>query len=203
MTHSGKRRKTAAEAIREAEADPAYRDMREREERRQSEQLARTRENEAPLVAALRAVGVKVESVWDLVNTHATYSVAIPVLLEHLQRDYMGEIREGIARALAVPEAAWAWDVLFGAFQQEPAGGRPNVKFALACALSGASSDDVIDRIIALVRDPSVGENRLALLNALGRSRLPRARQTLEDMRDDPQLKREIRIILGSRRKRS
>ena len=174
MQNSRKKRQTVAEFLKELEADPAYREMRARQERLGDELMERVRIAEAPLVEDLHAVGAKAGSVWTLVNTRSPYPAAIPVLLEHLQRDYMPEVREGIARALAVPEASWAWDILLTLFNQEPLGGRRNVKWALGCALSGAATDEVIDKIIGLVQDTSVGENRLALLDALARSRYPR-----------------------------
>ena len=201
MTNSGKKPRTVEEHLAEAEGDPAYRAMRERKYQLAQELGERIRVNEIPLIDELHAIGVKASSVWDLVNTGARYAVAIPVLLEHLQRDYIPEVREGIARALAVPEAAWAWDVLLELFTKEPVGGPRNVKFALALALSGAATDDVLDKMIALVQDPSLGETRLALLGALSRSKLPHARAVLEELRSDPQLSREIRIRLGSRKK--
>jgi hypothetical protein len=186
----------------ELEADPAHRRMLAEKEARIAALEERSRNAERPLVADLHAAGVKVSSVWDLVNTRASYAAAIPVLLEHLQKDYPDYVREPIARALAVPEASWAWDVLLSMFQQEPEGGPRNVKWALACALSGAASEDAIDRLIELVLDPSIGENRLALLSALARSKEPRARRVLEDLRADPQLAREIRLLIGRPRSR-
>jgi hypothetical protein len=157
---------------------------------------------QAPLIADLGAVGIHVESVWDLVNTRASYAAAIPVLLNHFTPDYPPEVREGIARALAVREAAWAWDVLLRLFLEEPTSGKRPVKWALACALAGAATNDRVDELIRLVTDQSVGENRLALLQPLAKSRDPRARKTLEGLGEDPQLAREIRLLLGrSKRK--
>jgi hypothetical protein len=43
---------------------------------------------ETPVVADLRAAGINVESVWDLVNDKDTYAPALPILLNHLQRSY-------------------------------------------------------------------------------------------------------------------
>jgi HEAT repeat protein len=108
-----------------------------------------------------------------------------------------------MARALAVPEASWAWDRLYAFFRREPEGGPRNVKWALASALTGASTEEVIDTLIGLVQDPSIGKNRLALLGALLRSKNPRARPTLEQLRDDPDLKRELRFLLGRPKKKS
>ena len=54
---------------------------------------------------ALRAVGVQVRSVYDLVNTKESYPEAIPVLLELLPRVRNDRIKEGVVRALTVREA--------------------------------------------------------------------------------------------------
>ncbi len=193
--------KTAEQVAAELEADSSYRKMRDKKQALAAAAQAAMGEAEAPLVRALNDVGVEVTSVWDLVNTAAPYPSAIPVLLEHLQHNYPPQVREGIARSLAVTEASWAWDVLLSLFSREPAGGRPNVRWALACALSAAATDDVIDRVIELVRDPSVGEDRLILLHALVRSKKALATQVLEDLRGDPQLAREIRVLLGRPRR--
>ena len=49
------------------------------------------------------AVGVEIDSVWDLVNTAEPYPAALPVLMEHLERDgYPDRVMESLGRALAV-----------------------------------------------------------------------------------------------------
>jgi hypothetical protein len=70
-----------------------------------AERSARLSAEEAPLAEDLRAVGLSASSAWDLVNSKEPYSQAVPVLLKHLQRPYSDRIREGIARALAIPQA--------------------------------------------------------------------------------------------------
>src|ERR1043165_213162 len=104
--------RTADELMAELEADPKWVADRARldaEFERQEAELARA---EAPLVAELRGAGYPVESVWDLVTTRDRYPIAVPILVEHLQRPYPGRIREGIARALAVREAKSAYSLL-------------------------------------------------------------------------------------------
>jgi hypothetical protein len=202
MKKNGKKAQTAAEFLAELEADPAYRKMREKQEADLRAFDEKLRIAEAPLIEDLKAVGVNVGSVWDLVNTRASYSAAVPVLLQHFERDYLPEVREGIARSLAVSEASWAWDILFEFFNREPVGGLRNVKWALACALSGAATEEVVGRIIGLVLDKSIGENRLVLLSALAKSKNAQGREVLEQLRQDPQLSREIRFLLGRPRKK-
>ncbi|MCP4003809.1 MAG: hypothetical protein GY725_06395 [bacterium] len=106
--------KTAAELMRELEADPkwvAARDERERQLRYRAQFYAR---DEADLVSELQAVGYAVESVWDLVNNEphpvlnrrftGPYGNAYPVLVRHLGVSHLPRVREGIVRALSVPD---------------------------------------------------------------------------------------------------
>jgi hypothetical protein len=156
---------------------------------------------EEALIQDLRAVGISVESVWDLVNTRATYPQAVPVLLEHLRRDNLPVVREGIARALAVPEAAPAWPLLLELFRLEPAGGARDVKWGLAVALAGASTEDVVDTMLEMMRDRRLGKYRLAWIGPLLRSQNPEAREALESLREDPDLKKQLRVDLGRPRR--
>tara|TARA_R110001606_G_scaffold83465_1_gene190511 strand:+ start:139 stop:729 length:591 start_codon:yes stop_codon:yes gene_type:complete len=63
-------------------------------------------EEEAPLREELHRLGFPVKWVWDFVNARENYYTdAIPTLIYHLQRPYSDEVREGIARSLAMKEA--------------------------------------------------------------------------------------------------
>ena len=166
--------------------------------REQEEALQRKEEEyeraEAPLVQELREVGVLVRSAWDLVNRPVRYYPdALPILLSHLQRPYPDAIRDGIARALAVREAKFAWSTLAGLYRTEE--GR-RTKDGLAVAIANIADDETIDELIALARDPQNGDSRVLLLFALERSRLPHARQALIELGRDPVLEKEARIIL-------
>jgi hypothetical protein len=139
--------------------------------------------------------------VW-LLYKETPYPAAIPVLLAHLERPYVPGIREGIARALAVPEASWAWGRLRTLFVREPDGQRVDVKFALALSVVGAAPKGSVDTLMELIRDSSLGSSRLAFVGSLLRSRNPRALETLEQLRDDPDLAKELHFRLGQRAKR-
>lgn len=166
--------------------------QRQQEEERQ-ERAAEWRRAEAPLVQALRAAGVVVESAWDLVNTAAPYPNVLPILLEHLQRPYPAAVREGIARALAVREARFGWDVLTQLYRNER---DVRAKDGLAVAIAAAADDDVIGDVIALARDKSQGPSRVLLLGALARSPDPQARAALTHLGTDADLTKEIQVIL-------
>jgi hypothetical protein len=148
----------------------------------------------------LHRAGIEVESSWDLVNTSTPYPVALPILLNHLGRPYPDRVREGIARALAVRgDGEFAWDELVRLYRAEPVG--TDTKDGLAVALCAVAHDGVIDELIGLARDPVQGDSRLLLLEALKRSRAPRARAALEDFTHDPVLGDEARAPRRSRRK--
>ncbi|MEM9737960.1 MAG: hypothetical protein AAF770_02575, partial [Bacteroidota bacterium] len=61
--------------------------------------------DQQPVVRDLRAVGLDITDVWDLVNTSDSYPEAIPVLLKHINLPYIRAIKEGIVRSLIVKES--------------------------------------------------------------------------------------------------
>jgi hypothetical protein len=193
-----KKRVTAAELLTKLEADPAFVAKRAQAERQREERAAEWRQAERSLVADLRAVGFEVGSVWDLVNTSVPYSNALPILLAHLQRPYPGAVREGIARALAVPAAKFGWDIFTSTFREETEKG---AKDGLAVAIAATADDDVLEDLVALLRERQHGSSRLFLLMALERSKSARARAVLMELGTDPDLEKEVQVIL--RRKRS
>jgi hypothetical protein len=195
---SRKKSKTGAELMAELESNPTFLARRaEREEalRRKREEM---RQAQAPLLQALTEVGHEVKSVWDLPSTRH-YPEAVPVLLEHLRRPYPDAIRDGIARALAVPEARPEWKVLTELYREEH--GR-RTKDGLAVAIAEIATDDVIRDVIDLSKDRKNGTSRLLLLSALEHSTDPRSRRALMELGADPELQKEIQIILR-RKKRS
>jgi len=185
--------------------DPAFRTQVEAREREREERRARLRAEQEPLLADLRRVGWNVESVWDLVNTSTRYAEAIPILLRHLLFPYSDRTREGIARALAVPEpeVRAAWPFLVEEYRKAPTGWgviapgdtkeyRLGAKDGLACALNVAVTDETLPELIALAKDRTQGESRLLLLRALRKSKNPTAKRAIEDLASDPDLTKEI-----------
>lgn len=185
---------TAAELMAELNADPEYLARQAREAQADALKAAEQRRAEAPLVQALREVGVAVESVWDLVNTAGPYPEAVPVLLEHLQRSYPAAVREGIARALAVPDSGAVWAKIVEMYRRER-GGR--VKEGLAVAISAAANEQFIDDVIALARDGANGPSRALLLAAIARwADRQKARELISELKKDPELEVEAKVIL-------
>jgi hypothetical protein len=176
------------------EGDPGFIARRDERDRERQRKAIEWRQAEAPLVEELRAAGFKVDSAWDLVNTAVPYAEALPILLAHVQRPYPDRVREGIARALAVPKAKVGWDLLTRLYKRE--GRETDTKDGLAVAIAAASDDEVIDEVIALAQDTQHGPSRLLLLRALQRSKNPRARTALAELKTDPDLTREVRRLL-------
>ncbi len=181
------------------------------DQRRQNieRKAAEWRKAEEPLAEELQAAGYDVESAWDLFNRKELwnrkerikpYVDALPILVKHLQRTYPARVREGIARALAMPQAKFAWDVLVRLYRDEP---ETDAKDGLAVAIGAAADDSVLDQVIELVRDPHHGQSRLLMLSALERSSDPRARAALMELGTDPDLKEEIQVVLKRRKSKA
>jgi hypothetical protein len=203
MTPPRKRRRTTEEFLASLQSDPELQARRDEFEARLAAERVRLAAAEAPVVRDLNAAGLRVESVWDLVNTNDSYTVALPILLDHLQRDYPDKVREGIARAMAVRESKFAWHTLIRLFRAQFDANPNGVKGALAVALSEAADDEVMSDLIELFEEPRHGESRIFFVTTLKRSRLANARAALAAGRQDPQLVREIVRVLDRPKRRS
>jgi len=193
---------TAREFLAQRPDGPPDPEVRARLQRQADER--RTRQLEyaraaQPLNADLAAVGYPVSSVWDLVNIRDDYPAALPVLVRHLTRPYPPVIRDGIARALAVGRARFAWDVVYEQFINEQ---ERTVKDGLAVALSGMVDRAHLPAMLDLLRDRSHGPSRLLLIIGVQRLRDPRGTKALEELADDPDLRKQIEIIHHRKRLR-
>jgi hypothetical protein len=133
QTMSRRQSMGAADFARELAKDADYQ-ARVRERVARAEAQAREcAEDEAGLVAELRAAGVVVESVYDLVSAGGAPGAAVPVLVAHLERPHHPRIWEGIVRALSTKEArTGALEALRAHFRSESEVGR---RWLLANAL--------------------------------------------------------------------
>ena len=184
---------TADELTRRLEADPEWVARRAERERLHEERVAALAKNEAPLIVALKDAGIDVRSVWLLSNKHPNYRSAIPILLDHLDREYFDRIREGIARSLGAPEARQlAWDKVLSVLQHLRSTPQSDFRDGLVAAVSGMARSADLPKLIELVADPALGQSRLLLIPKLSRSRQPEALAILEKLKDDPDLYKEI-----------
>lgn len=120
------------------------------------------------LLDDLAKVGVDVSSVWDLVNTKEPYPDAIDVLIKHLSRNYHPRNKEGIVRALIVPEAKGkANESLFEEYDRTPKE-MESLRWAIGYALANLMMKKDTDRIIGIVKDADNGKSRGELIKTLG-----------------------------------
>ena len=119
---------------------------------------------EAPLIKALDDVGVKVNSVWDLVNVRETHISAIPVLIEQLKFPYPYRIREGIVRALTIRTLSRkGFYELLSEFRKSSSQGsvaEKGFKWALGNAISIAARHEDFAIIVELITDKSHEDSR-------------------------------------------
>jgi hypothetical protein len=188
---------TATEVVANLAADPEYQARKAEVDAEAAERYAQWRAAEQPLVEELREAGFDVESVWDLVNTSTPYPDALPILLNHLPKDYPKRIRSGIARSLAVPDAAFGWDVLLTQYRSEADG---DTRDGLAAALAQTATEPKLDDLIGLIDEPTCGGSRVLLLPGLKRVGSPKAMAKLESLATDPFFENKAnRVLAGSR----
>lgn len=128
-------------------------EQRRNQARRQFE--GELRDNEEPLLNELKSAGLSVGSVWDLVNTKKSYLEAIPILGRHLALPYDLRIREGIARALTVPEAKVVAKDILEELKGSKAKEEVEFRWALANALTVVANFSMMEEIKALTKDKS------------------------------------------------
>ena len=187
-----KKPQTAAEFMAELNADAKYQALIAEQNRVSAEKVAKLKVASKPLDDALRAVcPLVVDGVWDLVNTRERYDEALPILVEHLTRDYPDEILEGIARALAVPQALPYRHLLIDLFRRDPPVSE-GFRFGLGVAIAHTTGPFNLAETIELAKDRSLGDSRLALLIAIRHARTPEARKAIEELSGDPDLAKEI-----------
>jgi hypothetical protein len=184
---------TAEEHAKRLLADPEFMRRRAEQEKALAEREGMLRRAEAPLVDDLAQLGFEVKSVWFLKNNNPEFRKAIPVLLDHLRRPYPDVIRAGIAQRLAVRATLKiGWRILVEEFRNTGYD-HEQVKDSLGAALSGAADNSVMDELIGLAKDRSLGTSRIMLLRGIRRSRLPQASEAIAELADDPDLAKEIK----------
>lgn len=200
MTGRGKRSGiSATDLIAELQNDPEYQRKVQAAEAQRQERVRQLRQAERPIVADLRAAGVRVDSVWDLVNTSDPYPAALPVLMEHLERGgYPERVMESLGRALAVKPSVAFWDRLKTRWlMARGAGEVDGAAVALAACATRSQLDDLIDFLSAEER----GQSRIYFVRPILKVGGDRGRGVVEGLRKDPVFGDEATALLKRRRK--
>jgi hypothetical protein len=153
----------------------------------------------------LRAVGLPIGDLWELVNAKAQFKAAIPVLIDWLynvERRVPGpgqaRVREGLVRALSVPAARpSAAPVLIEEFRKASDPSETGLGWVVGNALSVVADDSVFDEIAALAQDTGYGKARQMIVFGLGRSKDPRAVPLLVGLLGDEDVAAQAVMALG------
>lgn len=184
----------ASELIAGLQDDPEYQRKTQAAEAERQDRVRELSRAEQPIVTSLRAAGIQVQSVWDLVNTSEPYPDALPILLNHLERgNYPDRVMESLGRALAVKPAAPAWETLRELYLRADGNGAEE---GLAVALAASATADRLDALIALLDETSRGSTRIHFLRPIKRVGGKRGLKVLQSLRDDPLFGAEARALL-------
>lgn len=141
-------------------------------------------EAEAPVLADLRAAGLSIDSVSDLINEDIDYRDQLSLIVDWIPRCDNLRVREMLVRALAIPAArkTAASQTLLREFKEVP---RPNYRWAVGLALTGAARPQDADEVVALFKDDRYGYARQELARVIARLRPPTALEVLVEALDD------------------
>lgn len=189
---------SATDLMAELQNDPEYQHKVRAAESERQARAEVLREAEQPVVADLRAVGVAVSSVWDLVNTSEPYPDALPVLMEHLERGgYPERVMESLGRALAVKPSVVFWERLKARWlDARDSGEEDGTAVALAACATKAQLDDLIDFLSVDER----GQSRIYFIRPILKVGRDRGREVVKALREDPVFGKEATALLKRRK---
>jgi len=163
----------------------------EEKERVRSILTKAVREQAKPLFEELAEVGIRIESVWDLVNTSASYPEAVPILVRHLSEPYHQRNTEGIVRALAVKEAKGiANRAILEAYLRTPKERSDNpgtyyFRWTFGNTMKVIVTEGDLDDLIEIVLDETNGDSRDSFVEALAKLKSPRVLEVLKQLVSD------------------
>jgi len=201
MTDRGRRSGaiSATELMTQLQNDTEYQQKTRAAEERRRERVRELRRAELPIVEDLRAAGVRVDSVWDLVNTSEPYPAALPVLIQHLERGgYPPRVMEGIGRALAVTPSEVYWDRLKRRWLEARDIGEED---GVAVALAACATEEHLDDLIEFLSVDERGESRIYFLRPILEVGGARGRKVVDALRGDPVFGKEATALLKRRSK--
>lgn len=143
------------------------------------------RQHEKPLIDEVLETGIRVESVWNFVNTADKYPRAIPILIKHLSRPYHHRVKEGIVRALAVKEAKGiANKAIITEYLKAPKDDF-HYRWTFGNTMRVIVTEDDLDELIEIVLDESNGDSRDMFVRALAKLKSPKVREVLNELAND------------------
>lgn len=196
-------------------------EQREREAARRVHRVEYDRD-EQPVIASLRAAGLKVKHLPELINRlePPDYAAQMPVLIDWLGRVSYPPVVSTIARALAVDGARDAapaliealraappqevWSDKLPILEQQRRADLEDLHFSLGLAIAATAGPEQFESVIELLRDPASGAARFELLGYAARCRGRRrdvvtavARELVDD--EDPQVRERAQRLVARR----
>ena len=189
-------KKTTAEFLAELQQDEEFqRKQRERDAKLEKRRIEAAKEQKS-IVSDLGAVGVYIDSVWDLVNTSEPYFSALPILIEHLDKPYSQRTKEGIIRAITVePAKGLAGNKLLKMFRSES---DDNLRWVIGNALSRVATEKEITDVLDLLGQAKYGYARSELVHAVARIQGNQGIDLLISLLDDEDVFAQTIIALGN-----
>lgn len=151
----------------------------------------------APLLDDLNGIGVRVISIWDLVNTDDKYPNAIPILLTHLIKDYCAKTKEAIIRALAVKEAIGKVSPILLDECSKITKDDTSLRWAIGNTIYVTITKDDVERIFSIVQDKENGLSRQMFVAALGKIKSEKVEEVLIKLLDDEEVTLHALEALG------
>jgi len=137
----------------------------------------------------LEKIGIKIEEIYDLVNSPKSYPEAIPILVRFLSKNFIDDrLKEGIIRALAVKEAKGkCGKVLIKEFNKTPKE-KSLLRWAIGNTMEVVISKNDIDDVIKIIKDKTNGISRQMFIKALGKIKTDKTENILIDLLDDEEV---------------
>jgi hypothetical protein len=132
----------------------------------------------APVVADLRAAGLDVDDLGELVNSNRDYRAQLPVLVAWLSRCDNRRVREMIVRALTIP-AARKTNAPRALLTEFADAAEDSYRWAVGNALGTIATPREIATVMAYFRTRRYGTARQELARAIARLRPPEALEVL------------------------
>ncbi|UQX89245.1 hypothetical protein M6D93_04385 [Jatrophihabitans telluris] len=180
--------------------DPTYRAEVERAAAEQADRARQRSKAEEPVLRDLVSAGVSVGSLYDLYKVPEELPSAMPVLIEHLARDYPDSVYTAIGSALGNGVARPWWADLASLYLST---GKAEVRDRLAAALSQCAVKAHYEELLTFLADETLGESRIYFLrtvNRIGNRKSPGAgRAVVARFADDPVLGKEAGAILAGK----
>ena len=151
---------------------------------------------------ALSKVGLKVNSVYDLVNSSDNYPEAIPFLVDMLPKLKSDRIKEGVARALTIRNAGKdVAKALIKEFKNYKASTKKEeyTKWAIANAILVVADNSFFEEIANLIRNKEYGSGMVGgmLVKAIAKMKNSQKKDFLLELLMDDDLKGYAILVLG------